>query len=38
MECQNLGSWVLQLQCELGQVSHVGFWLAHGKNMWINIL
>jgi YjbE family integral membrane protein len=38
MECQNLGSWVLQLQCELGQVSHVGFWLALGKIMWINIL
>jgi YjbE family integral membrane protein len=38
MECQNLGSWILQLQCEIGQVSQVAFWIALGKIIWINIL
>jgi YjbE family integral membrane protein len=38
MECQNLGSWALQLQCEIGQVSQVAFWVALGKIIWINIL
>jgi YjbE family integral membrane protein len=38
MECQNLGSWVLQLQCEIGNISHVAFWVALGKIIWINIL
>ena len=38
MECQNLGSWILQLQCEIGEVSQVAFWIALGKIIWINIL
>lgn len=38
MECQNLGSWVLQLQCEIGAASQVAFWVALGKIIWINIL
>ena len=38
MECQNLASWALQLQCEIGQISQVAFWVALGKIMWINIL
>ncbi|MGZ9104597.1 MAG: TerC family protein [Rhodoplanes sp.] len=38
MECQNLGSWALQLQCEIGQVSQVAFWVVLGKIIWINIL
>ncbi len=38
MECQQLGSWALQLQCELGQVGQVAFWIALGKIIWINIL
>lgn len=37
MDCQNL-SWTLQLQCEMGQVSQVAFWIALGKIIWINIL
>jgi hypothetical protein len=37
MECQNLGSWILQLQCEIGEVSQVAFWIALGKIIWINI-
>ena len=38
MECQHLGSWALQLQCEIGQVAQVAFWVALGKIIWINIL
>jgi len=38
MECQHLGSWMLQLQCEIGLLSHVAFWVALGKIIWINIL
>ena len=38
MDCQNLASWALQLQCEIGQISQVSFWVALGKIMWINIL
>lgn len=38
MECQHLGSWMLQLQCEIGLLSHVAFWIALGKIIWINIL
>jgi YjbE family integral membrane protein len=29
---------MLQLQCEIGQVSQVAFWIALGKIIWINIL
>lgn len=38
MECQHLGSWMLQLQCEIGLLSHVAFWLALSEIIWINIL
>ena len=38
MDCQNTASWALQLQCEIGQVTQVAFWVALAKIMWINIL
>jgi YjbE family integral membrane protein len=38
MECQNVATWALQLQCELGQVTQPAFWVALGKIIWINIL
>ena len=38
MGCQHLGSWMLQLRCEIGLLSHAIFWVALGKIIWINIL
>jgi YjbE family integral membrane protein len=38
MECQNMASWVLQMQCEISQIGQVTFWVALGKIIWINIL